>query len=193
MKLLFKLIILAIALASPNLHAESKKIIKWVDKNGVTQYGDRAPMPNKASKSSVLNKQGVIVQRIEAKKKTKEQDKASAEQARYDNALMASYNSVDEIEISRKRNTKTDALALISLEKKHENLNVKLEKNNEALLKLSKKDGPAAADTVATIEQNTADIAKVEKRITQKKETIKKINQRYKKDKLRYIELASRK
>ena len=184
--------VLVIALASINSHAEGKKIIKWVDKNGVTQYGDRPPMPNKASKASVLNKHGITVEKIENKNIAVKEDKALANQTRYDNALLASYNSTEEIDLARKRNIKIDELALASLEKKHKNLNLQLQKNNKTLLGFAKKNQPAPADTVKSIEKNIVAIDKVEKQIAGKKQVIKKINMRYDSDKIRYTELASR-
>lgn len=183
---------LAILFASANVHAESKKIIKWVDKNGVTQYGDRPPLPSKAKKSSVLNKQGMTIEKRELKKAASKQDKQLAEQARYDSALLASYNSIEEIEISRKRNTKIDQLALDALEKKHSNLSARLDENNKTLLDFAKKNLPAPAETVSAIEKDTAAREKLDKRIADKKAVIDKINTRYERDKIRYAELESK-
>lgn len=193
MKKLLTYIMLTLALSSLLASAESKKIIKWVDKNGVTQYGDRAPMPSKAKRSSVLNKQGVTIQKVGQKKDNLKKDKLLAEQTRHDRALLGSYNSIDEIEISRLRNTKIDQFALNASEKKYKIINAELAKNNKILLGFAKKSEPVPTDTVAAIEKNTADIEKLDKQINYRKAIIGKTNQRYEKDKLRYAELASRK
>lgn len=193
MKKLLTYIMLTLTLSSLFASAEGKKIIKWVDKNGVTQYGDRAPMPSKAKRSSVLNKQGVTIQRVGQKKDNLKQDKLLAEQTRHDHALLGSYNSIDEIEISRLRNTKIDQLALNASKEKYKLLNAELAKNNKILLGFAKKNEPIPTDTVAAIEKNTADIEKLDKQISYRKAIIGKTNQRYEKDKLRYAELASRK
>jgi len=193
MKLLFKLIFLTIALSSFSLWAEAGKIIKWVDKNGVTHYGDKSPLPSNVKKSSILNNQGITVQRIEQKNTTDEQDQAIADKARYDNALLASYNSIEEIDIARNRNTRIDELALSALQQKHKSLNAELDRNNNIVLERTKKNRPAPTDTVNAVKQNKADIKKTEQQITEKKQAIEKINQRYENDKARYAELQSKK
>ena len=68
MKQLLSFMMLMLSLTSIHAYSAGQKIIKWVDKNGVTQYGDRPPMSNNIKKSSVLNKQGITVQKIEQKK-----------------------------------------------------------------------------------------------------------------------------
>lgn len=181
------------AFASSNVYAEGKKIIKWVDKNGVTQYGDRLPMPDKASKASVLSKQGVTVDKIEQTTSKNTQDEALATQTRRDNALLGSYNSVEEIDIARKRNTKIDEMALATLLQKHQLLNEQLAQNNNTLLEFAKKKKVAPAENVAMVEKNLEDIAKVEQDIATKKQVIAEINQRYAADKARYNELDARK
>jgi len=192
MNIFLKLIVISLVLVAATAHADGK-IIKWVDKNGVTQYGDRPPMPNKASKTSVLNNQGVTIETRDTSKSHPEQDKALAEQARYDRALLASYNSIEEIEISQQRNTRIDRTALEMLEKKHLKLSEALAENNSILLDHAKKGRPAPATTAAAIEKDTAAIKKLEEAIADKKATIEKINERYESDKLRYTVLESRK
>lgn len=193
MKKLFTYLILIFVLASTSTHADSKKIIKWIDKNGVTQYGDRPPLPSKVKKSSVLNKQGVTIQKIQPKATTSKQDKIIAKRSRYDSALLASYSSVDEIEIARKRNVRMDELALTALESKQRKINLRLQENNKLLLDYAKKNKTAPTDMVNTIEQDTATVKSLENQINKRRATIEKTNQRYEKDKLRYTELESKK
>lgn len=193
MKLRLNYILLALLFASTNLQAESKKIIKWVDKNGVTQYGDRAPLPSKAKKASVLNKQGITVKKINHNKTNVKQDKILAAQARQDNALLASYNSVEEIDIAHKRNTKIDELALASFQKKLKLLHIELSKNNATVLAYAKDNKVAPTDNLETLERNMADIALVERKIDEREKAIDAINQRFANNKARYKELESRK
>jgi hypothetical protein len=191
MKLLFKLIILTVAVITTNAYA-GDKIIKWVDKNGVTQYGDRLPMPSSAEKATVLSKQGITVQKIEQKSANNEQNQELEIQKKYDNALLASYYSVEEIEIARIRNTRTDELALTVLHQKLDTLNLQLAQNNKTILDFTKKKKTVDVDTAATFESNKADIANIERQIKAKKETITKINLRYQKDKERFAELDAK-
>jgi len=175
------------------LHAYAgKKIIKWVDENGVTQYGDRPPMPNKSKRYSVI-KRGVTVEKVAPSSEVSGDDKALTAQSRYDNALLASYNSIEEIEIARKRNVKIDELTLTNLEAKHEKKTLALQGDNKSLLDYAKKNKSAPAKLVESIENNETVIAKLEQQISTKKQEIDKINARYEKDKKRYAELESRK
>lgn len=192
MNSLLKLFTLIILIASTNVYA-GNKIIKWVDKNGVTQYGDKLPMPNKAEKASVLSNQGITVQHIEQKSSDGEQDQALAAQKRHDNALLASYNSVEEIDIARKRNIKTDELALATLQQKRDNLRQQLSISDKPKSQLTKAKQKASTEDLKVADQTLADIAKVENQIKAKEESIDVINQRYEKDKARFAELESRK
>jgi len=185
-------IIITLLLGSACLNAHAGKIIKWVDENGVTQYGDRPPMPNKSEQYSVI-KGGVTVEKVAPREDTTASDKISTEQSRYDNALLASYNSIEEIEIARKRNIKIDELTLANLETKHQKSILNLQKNNKALLAYAKKNQPAPADLVNTIEKNESEIAQLEEKISERKQLIEKTNARYEKDKKRYAELEPRK
>lgn len=190
MNSLVKLFTLTILIASTNVYA-GNKIIKWVDKNGVTQYGDKLPMPNKAEKASVLSNQGITVQHIEQKSSDGEQDQALAAQKRHDNALLASYNSVEEIDIARKRNIKTDELALATLQQKRDNLRQQLSISNKPKPQHTKAKQKASTEDLKVADQILADIAKVENQIKAKEESIDVINQRYEKDKARFAELES--
>ncbi len=192
MNSLFKLCIFTLLITSTNLYAGGK-IIKWVDKNGVTQYGDKLPMPNKAEKASVLSNQGITVQNIEQKASNNEQDQALAEQTRHDNALLASYSSIEEIDIACKRNTKTDELAIVTLRQKLERLQQQLAANNKPVATHAKTHQAAKSENAQGDEKTLADIAKVERQIKAKEDAINEINQRYEKDKIRFVELESKK
>lgn len=192
MNSLLKLFILTMLIASTDLYA-GNKIIKWVDKNGVTQYGDKLPMPNKAEKASVLSNQGITIQNIDQKSSNSEQDQALAAQTRHDNALLASYNSVEEIDIARKRNTKTDEHALAILQQRLDSLRQQLPINNKPISNRAKTNQKASTENVKAAEKTLADINKIERQIKAKEETINGINQRYEKDKARFAELESKK
>jgi hypothetical protein len=89
-------------------HAEEKaSAYKWVDEKGVTHYGDRIPAEYARKESSVLNKQGVEVNHIEAQKTpdqlaqdAREKD-AYVRQKQHDSFLLTTYTSVKDIESLR--------------------------------------------------------------------------------------------
>lgn len=92
--------------------AAEKQIYKWVDEDGNVFYDDSVPPEYSDRPKEILNDQGVAVDNLEGKK-TAEQIEAerienerraeSERQRRADLALLATYLSVDEIEMHRDR------------------------------------------------------------------------------------------
>jgi len=164
----------AILIAGANV-CEAKKIIKWVDSNGVTHYGDQPPSAGNAGKSTELNKHGVKMKETDNRKKPKEsvvaQPKISEEQKRHDNALLSTFYSVEEIEMARKRNTENDVRELELLQEKKRKLKAEIAEHNQS------------NSTAISALQN------LDLRIKIKEKTIAATNERYKKDKIRFLEL----
>lgn len=173
-------------------HAESNKIIKWVDKNGVTHYGDKPPMPDTTQKTTVLNKEGITVKNVSQEKTNHDADEAAAKLTRHDSALLASYNSVEEIDIAKDRNTKIDEIALESLRQQLTNLKQRLGEQNKKLVGMSKKKQPIPMALVKERKQTLSEIALTEPKITSKAAEIETIRQRYDADKARFSELKPR-
>ncbi len=106
--LLFVILLLA-PLAS---EAQQKKVYKWVDEEGIVHYGDSIPARYAELPKEVVNDHGVTVanlagkktpEEIEAERKEKERVAAVELQRRADQALLATYLSVDEILLHRDR------------------------------------------------------------------------------------------
>jgi len=106
---LFLVLLLLAPLASM---AQGTKVFKWVDKDGVTHYGDSIPAEYAELPKEVLNDHGVTVENLEGKKTPeqleaerieKERVAAIELQRRKDQALLATYLSVDEILMHRDR------------------------------------------------------------------------------------------
>ncbi len=80
---------------------------RWVDENGVVHYGDRIPPQYSKQQSSLLNKQGVEVQRTEAQKTPEEiaedarRQQEIIRQKQHDAFLLTTYPSVKDIEALR--------------------------------------------------------------------------------------------
>lgn len=92
--------------------AEQKKVYKWVDEDGVLHYGDSIPAKYAELPKEVINDHGVTVanlagkktpEEIEAERLEKERLLAVELQRRADQALLATYLSVDEILMHRDR------------------------------------------------------------------------------------------
>lgn len=91
---------------------EGQKLYRWVDENGVVHYGDHIPAEYADMEKRVLNEHGVTVGVLRGKKTAEEiaeenrlaDLKRQAElQRRADEALLATYLSVDEIIMHRDR------------------------------------------------------------------------------------------
>jgi len=92
--------------------AEHQKLYRWVDSNGVIHYGDYVPAEYADMEKQVLNEHGVTVATLRGKRTPEEiaEEKRMAElrrqqqlQRRADEALLATYLSVDEIVMHRDR------------------------------------------------------------------------------------------
>lgn len=171
-KLLLSFLLVALTLTAQHAYAEGK-IIKWVDDKGVTHYGDKPPMPDESKRqSSVLNKQGITIDKtnkeIEPETAATENNDVSDEQKRYDRALLASYASIEEIELARKRNVRIDELTLEVLMQKRRNMQA---------------EPPEQFDKVA--------LQKMEQQIRDQQKVIADINQRYENDKKRFTDLKT--
>lgn len=103
--------ILALVASSPAV-AEETRIFKWTDKDGNVIYGDSIPAEYAERPKEVLNDQGVAVANLEGKKTVEqleaerlatERREAQEMQLRADQALLATYLSVDEILMHRDR------------------------------------------------------------------------------------------
>jgi len=120
--------------------ADDAKVFKWVDEDGVTHYGDSVPARYAEYPKEVLNDRGVTVDNLHGKK-TEEQlaaEKAEADrrlvvelQRRADQALIATYLSVEEILMHRDRRvelykaqSKVTELYLSNLERRLEKLRI---------------------------------------------------------------------
>lgn len=99
-----------LALAAPAKRTEN--IYKWVDEDGVTHFGDSIPARYRDLPKDVVNEHGVAVDHLEGKKTPEqleaerianEKQQAIELQRRADQALLATYLSVEEILMHRDR------------------------------------------------------------------------------------------
>ena len=92
--------------------AETQKLYRWVDSDGIVHYGDSIPPEYADIERQVVNEHGITVDVLRGKKSAEEiaEEKRQLElevqrelQRRADIALLATYLSVDEIEMHRDR------------------------------------------------------------------------------------------
>ena len=92
--------------------ADEQKVYKWTDKDGVLHYGDSIPAEYAELPKEVLNDRGVTIDNLEGKKTEEQLELERQEnerrvamelQRRADQALLATYLSVEEILMHRDR------------------------------------------------------------------------------------------
>ncbi len=92
--------------------AQQQRVYRWVDENGVVHYGDSVPAEYAELPKQVLNDRGITVDELQGKKTAEEiEAERIAElarrerelQRRADQALLATYLTVDEILMHRDR------------------------------------------------------------------------------------------
>ena len=92
--------------------AQTPKLYRWVDEHGVVHYGDSIPAKYAEIERQVVNEHGITVDVMHAKKTDEElAEEARLEalrveaelQRRRDQALLATYLTIDEIEMHRDR------------------------------------------------------------------------------------------
>lgn len=105
-------IALAAGLAAPAWSAEEQKLYRWVDEHGVVHYGDSVPPEYADADKEILNPHGITLDVVRGKKSEEElaEERRQQElaeqrelQRRQDQALLATYLSVDEIIMHRDR------------------------------------------------------------------------------------------
>lgn len=129
----------ALALMAPFFaSADETRVYKWTDEEGNVFYGDSVPAEYAERPKAVLNDQGVAVENLEGKKTAEQIEAERIEkerrmklelQRRADQALLATYLSVEEIEMHRDRRieltqaqSRVTELYLTNLERRLEKL-----------------------------------------------------------------------
>ena len=101
-----------IALASSAMARDEQKVFKWEDEEGHVYYGDSIPQSFSERPKEVLNEHGVTVDELEGRKTEEqlaqeqideERRKRQEKQLEADRALLATYLSVEEIQMHRDR------------------------------------------------------------------------------------------
>jgi hypothetical protein len=97
------LLAFGLAAGAPD-RSDGRVLYKWVDKDGVTHYGDHVPPEYSSQEQHVLNSRGYEIKRLDAQKTAEqataeEQKRLDAEQRQLrDKNLLSTYASVQEIE-----------------------------------------------------------------------------------------------
>lgn len=166
------------------------RIVKWKDEKGITHYGDKIPPQYSNRENSLINKQGITVQKNKPSVQHDETaEQAKLEQDKKDKALLGTFTNADEIDLTRDRNLEPDLIALKSLQQDRAASQKKLDKANASAATFTKAKKPVPADIVDNINANKDELAKIDQRINDRQQAIAAIRKRFEEDKKRYLTL----
>lgn len=171
--------------------AHAGKIVKWVDSNGVTQYGDKLPPEYAGRKNSEINDRGLVTKQnnVQIAPASEVETQQKAEQARKDKILLASYSNANEIDLARERSLEMDKAALTSLTAQKENVTARIARNKETADGFKKRNKPLPANLDTEFKDAVAQSARIDKQMADRKLAMETTKKNFAADKERYIAL----
>ena len=181
-------VLLLSALAASGTASADTKILKWVDKQGVTHYGDRPPSFEESKSNVEMNNRGQVVKRNDyTVKKTNEQDLQQGQQGRKDKILLASYTNASEIDLARDRNLEMNKAALTSLASQKENLAARIARNITTADGFKKRNKPLPANLDKEFKDTVAQSGLIDKQMAGRKLEMEQTHKNYSEDKARFL------
>jgi Domain of unknown function (DUF4124) len=172
--------------------ADGSKIVKWVDSNGVTHYGDKLP-PQEAGRNNVeMSSKGTVVKKnIKVDQKTEiidqERAKLKADQERSDKILLASYTNANEIDLARDRSLDLDKSALTSFATQKENLTARIKRNNAVIDGFKTRKKPLPDNLDKEFKDAIAQSNRIDQQIIERKLAMETTRKNYANDKARFV------
>lgn len=185
----------ALCAAMISVNAEAK-LYKWVDKNGQTHYGETIP-PEYANSDTKTLEKGRVKERSDGFDKSQQEEskidpevaKAAREAKRRDEALLNTYSSEKEIDLSRDRN-------LLQVEARVNSFTTMLKSAKESLDSLykerdnlTKQNRKLPQSLTEDITEGEALVSKRQKELETSQREMDAVKARYEADKQRYREL----
>ncbi len=176
-------------LAAVSMNAEAK-LYKWVDENGTTHYGTTIP-PRYADRNAQAFEKGRVQDRESSREKndsksTKILSPEEEQAARRDNALINTYSSEDEIDLSRDRNLQQVEARISSyttlLKSANENL-VSLQQERERMVKQNRKIPKSLEEDLENAQQR---IDQFQLDLDTNNQELESVKAKYAADKARY-------
>ena len=166
------------------------KIVKWVDSNGITHYGDKLPAQEAGRSNSEINNQGIVVKKNTlSDKKDAVIDQQKLEQERKEKILLASYTNPEEIDLARDRNLQLDQAALQALTQQKINATTRTSRNNKAIEGFQSRKKPLPPHLIDELKLAKTESANVDKQLIQRKLSMEATRKHYAEEKARFIAL----
>lgn len=178
------------------------KMYKWVDAQGNVHYTDTLPPSAATQGNAEMSKTGNIVRKTEsAEEKSKrlateaeaaERKKLADEQARKDRALLSTYTTEQEIDLSRDRALEHHNLVIKSAQARLKQLEPSKTDLARKIREASKGGKPAPAHLQQQYDAKRAEVEDTKRIIKTNEEAMVELRERYEADKLRFRELSAR-
>ena len=187
MKNLVWLLVFGLFFAAGVASADTK-ILKWVDKQGVTHYGDRPPTFEESKSNVELNKQGLVTKKnAPLEQKNEALDLQQQQQDRKDKILLASYTNANEIDLARDRSLEMNKAAMTSLVSQKENIAARITRNATTADGFKKLNKPLPANLDKEFKDALAQSSRIDKQMADRKLEMEQTRKNYAEDKARYL------
>lgn len=193
------LIPLVFAVAALPVHA---KMYKWVDAQGNVHYTDTLPPSAAAQGNAEMSKAGNVVKKTEsAEEKRKrlaeeaeaaERKKVADEQARRDRALLSTYTTEQEIDLSRDRALEHHNLAIKSAQARLKQLEPSANELAKKIQAVTKNGKPAPAHLQQQYDAKRAEVEETQRIIKTNEEAMVAVRERFEAERLRFRELSAK-
>ena len=164
------------------------KIVKWVDKQGVTHYGDRPPSYEESKSNVEMSNRGLIVKKnAPIEHKNEAQDLQQQQQDRKDKILLASYTNANEIDLARDRSLEMNKDAMTSLASQKENIAARIARNATTADGFKQRNKPLPANLDKEFKDTLAQSSRNDKQIADCKFEMEQTRKNYADDKARFL------
>lgn len=180
-------------ICAPGHTENTGRIVKWKDEKGITHYGDKIPPQYSNRENSLMNKQGITVQQnkiVTPQDTTIEQ--AQVDQEKRDKALLGTFSNAEEIDLTRDRNLEPDLMVIKSMQQDRAIAQKKQDKIKAQAQAYTKAKKPTPENLQTELDASTAELAKIDQKISARQQAIDAIKLRFDDDKKRYIYLREK-
>jgi hypothetical protein len=188
----FKYVVALAFSLSTLANADGNHIVKWVDSQGVTHYGDKLPSQETGRNNTEISKQGIVVKRNVKTESTATDEMANEEKLaaqRKDNILLSSYTKAEEIDLARDRNLQLDQASLQALSVQRENVVGRMTRNQATAKNFIDRKKPVPPYLQDELKIAQAELTKIDKQVAERKLSMDETRKRFDADKARFMAL----
>ena len=163
-------------------------ILKWVDKQGVTHYGDHPPSFEESKSNVEMNNRGLVVKKnAPLEHKNEVLDLHQKQQDRKDKILLASYTNANEIDLARDRSLEMNKAAMTSLALQKEGITARIVRNNTTADGFKQRNKPVPANLDTEFKDAVAQSGRIDKQMADRKLEMEQTRKDYAEDKARFL------